>query len=84
MPPTFGEWELERGSECDEIDGLEEPDATGNASSAGLASDLTESWHKSKKGKTEEETCLSSVAYTLEFGPAIALLRSAKYRSLSR
>jgi len=32
MPLAFGEWELERGSDIDETDGLDEPDATEKAS----------------------------------------------------
>lgn len=40
IPLALGECDVERGSECEEMEGLEEPEATEKASSAGLGSDL--------------------------------------------
>ena len=34
-PPALGEWELEQGTEWDEIEVLEEPEAMGNTSRVG-------------------------------------------------
>lgn len=40
MPLALGEWEFERGSEWEDMEGLDEPEATDNPSRVALGSDL--------------------------------------------